>query len=930
MSKRTKQNRSVLPYIVAFCIPICVMLVVFIQRGIFPFGGKSFLRTDLYHQYAPFHQMMRNALQSGESLTYTWAVGLGTNMLSLYAYYLASPFNLLLLLCPAEYVIEFVTYSIVLKMALASMSFTYYLKKHCKADSWSPVLFGILYSLSGYYAAYSWNTMWLDCLYLFPLIILGIESLIKEKRFFLYTWSLALCILTNYYISIMICIFLVIYFFIQMAIQSDNWIVKDKDGLARLNGSLFNFFVRGVMFAFFSILAAGIACILLIPVLKAFGMTASSDSTFPTTLTSYFSIFDMLSRHLIDIDIHLGLDHWPNIFCGVGTLVMLPLYVFNKSVKPKEKILYFSTLLFLLLSFSLNVLNYIWHGFHYPNSLPARQSFIYIFLVLVMGYKGFLAIRKVKSSVLIGSFAGVATFAILAEKLVTEDFLEWDACYLTIVFAGIYTILAWFYNHRKVAKDVLLFTTITIVAVEMIINTSETSVTTVIRSNYVEEDSHMQALINVAQDMESDPFFRIEKMTTRTKNDGAWVGYNSGSIFSSSANANLTAFYKTMGMEGSTNAYSMNGSTLLMDCLFGVKYVTSKTSVTSSDLRIICSQTDMINMYKNAYALSLGFVVDDALTDTLFSNSNPIRNQNLLAFNAAGVSDLFIENGSTVRGGTNVTIAVEEEGHLYAYVEKGHGIKSVKVIDGAPSQTYNNINRGYLIDLGYHTVGEQITLNTEDDGSLVVSSYVIQPDKLAEFYNILNEDAMVVDSYDSTHVYAHIDSSKSGTLMTTIPYENGWSAYVDGEKVETNIFLEAFLSIDIPEGYHTLEFRYEVEGLFTGIVLSVNSLGLFIILTLIMYGLVNPFSKNNSVGNNKKTPKRDSAIDKEDEKLFTEPSQEVKMTSEDENSDIEISNITYSNTEVLNQESSNTECLNSNSDGQIINDMTLDSNCDID
>lgn len=888
MSRRTKNQISVMPYIVAFCIPVLVMLVVFIQRGIFPFGENSFLRTDLYHQYAPFHQMMRNALQSGESLTYTWAVGLGTNMLSLYAYYLASPLNLLLLFWPAEYVIEFVTYGIVFKMALASVTFTYYLKKHCKADNWSPVLFGILFSLSGYYAAYSWNTMWLDCLCLFPLIILGIESLIKEKRFFLYTWSLALCILTNYYIAIMICIFLVIYFFIQMAIQSDYWVSKDEeDGLGNLNRSLLHFFTRGIMFAFFSILAAGMACVLLLPVLKAFDMTASSNSTFPSTITSYFSIFDMLSRHLIDIDIHLGLDHWPNIFCGVGTLVMLPLYVFNKSVKPKEKILYFSTLLFLLLSFSLNILNYIWHGFHYPNSLPARQSFIYIFLVLVMGYKGFLAIRKVKPSVLIGSFAGVAAFAILAEKLVTEDFLEWDSCYLTIVFAGIYTIIAWLYHHRQVAKDILLIVTITVLSIEMTINTSETSITTVTRSNYVEEDIHMQALINTALDMESDPFFRIEKMTTRTKNDGAWVGYNSGSIFSSSANANLTDFYKKMGMEGSTNAYSMNGSTLFTDCLFGVKYVTSKSIVTSSNLRSICSQTDMVNMYKNTYALSLGFIVDDSLALTSFGNSNPILNQNTFALNAAGVSDLFIENGSTVRSSSTVTIIAQEEGHLYAYVAKGNGIKTVKVTEGAPSRTYSNINRGYLIDLGYHTVGDEIVLTTEDEGTLTVSSYVIQADKLAEFYNVLNENAMVVDSYDSTHVYAHIDASKSGTLMTTIPYEDGWSAYVDGKKVDTEIFLDAFLSIQIPEGSHTLEFRYEVEGLSTGAFISLNSLGLFIIITLVVYGLANPFTSSKKETSKKKNRKKTFDIEEEDEKLFQEETNILENITENTEENIE-------------------------------------------
>ena len=54
--------------------------------------------------------------------------------------------------------------------------------------------------------------MWLDCLILLPLILLGAERLAREGRWVMYTVTLGLCILTNYYISIMICIFLVLYF----------------------------------------------------------------------------------------------------------------------------------------------------------------------------------------------------------------------------------------------------------------------------------------------------------------------------------------------------------------------------------------------------------------------------------------------------------------------------------------------------------------------------------------------------------------------------------------------------------------------------------------------------------------------------------------------------------------------------------------------
>ena len=196
----------------AFLVPVLIMLIIFLQRGIFPFGEESFLRTDMYHQYAPFFSEFQYKLTHGGSLFYSWDVGMGVNFAALYAYYLASPLNWLLILCPKGLIIEFMTYSIVLKTGLAGLSMAWYLRKHCKTHDFGAAFFGIFYALSGYMAAYSWNIMWLDCIVLFPVVMLGLERLVKEQKGLLYCIALGMSILSNYYISIMICIFMVIYF----------------------------------------------------------------------------------------------------------------------------------------------------------------------------------------------------------------------------------------------------------------------------------------------------------------------------------------------------------------------------------------------------------------------------------------------------------------------------------------------------------------------------------------------------------------------------------------------------------------------------------------------------------------------------------------------------------------------------------------------
>ncbi len=138
--------------VAAFFVPVVAMIIIFAQRGIFPFGEECFLRTDMYHQYAPFFSEFQYKLTHGGSLLYSWDIGMGVNFSALYAYYLASPVNWLLILCPKKFIIEFMTILIVLKTGLSGLSFSWYLKKHFGVKKFGVGFFGIFYALSGYMA----------------------------------------------------------------------------------------------------------------------------------------------------------------------------------------------------------------------------------------------------------------------------------------------------------------------------------------------------------------------------------------------------------------------------------------------------------------------------------------------------------------------------------------------------------------------------------------------------------------------------------------------------------------------------------------------------------------------------------------------------------------------------------------------------------
>lgn len=231
-------------YLLAFFIPLVIVTAADIALGIHPFGDRAVLIIDSYHQYAPFFSDFYDKIVNGGSLLYSWDGGLGINFWAITAYYLASPLNALFLLVPRAFLIEVFTMIIILKIALSGLSFAYYISKHYKKYDVTIVYFSLFYALSGWVLGYNWNIMWLDCIFIFPLVMLGLEKLMREGKGFMYGVSLAACIICNYYISIMVCIFLVLYFFVLF--------------IQKRTKSFKLFLDRGLKFAGYSLLAGAV------------------------------------------------------------------------------------------------------------------------------------------------------------------------------------------------------------------------------------------------------------------------------------------------------------------------------------------------------------------------------------------------------------------------------------------------------------------------------------------------------------------------------------------------------------------------------------------------------------------------------------------------------------------------------------------------
>lgn len=825
----------------SFLLPFLSMLAIFIGNEIYPFGDGSFMHSDMYHQYVPFLEEFLRKVKEGDPLYYSWNVGMGSNYLALYVYYSASPLNWLMLLVPAQYLIEFMSYMVVLKIGFCGFTFAYFLKEKFATKDFTILLFSVFYAMSGFVAAYNWNVMWIDCLVLAPLILLGLERLVRQGRCSLYCLALAFSILSNYYISIMICIFLCLYFVILLPELAEGKSIKTF---------LQNVLLAVGRFALFSILAAGMAAVLLLPELEALNFTEFSEFNFPQKVNWYFSFLDVIARHATGVKKETGLDHWPNIFCSSAVFFLIPLYICNTKIKLREKIGKILLCAFLIVSFSVNTLNFIWHGFNYPDSLPCRQSFLYILLVLTMCFEAIHRLDGFSVPTLLRCSAFGLFFILLAEKLVEDDAFSPGIFVLSAALIASYALLLYLYkkyfsaqaasagasdssavNKAMDRKRLLALAAVGLVAFEATFNMAYTSVSTTSRSKYLEALPAYEVLAE--KTLESDPdFYRFEKFSRVTKNDGTLAGYPTASLFSSTANANVENWYDRMGLSESKVFYCFDGQTPLSSALLNVRYMFSRTADEDPDLYTLIDQQDDVYLYRCNYTLPAGYIADSSWnlsSETLEDScSTPFELQNRIALSTGAPGKLF-ETVEVSEYDGEAQFTASETGHYYAYCSRSK-VDTVKLTSDSVNKTFKKIKYDYILDLGRHEAGDAITLENQEEGALEVTVCRLNQEVLSHTLDHIGRQSFEVDSHDDTHVNGHITVTTPGKLVLSIAYEPGWTLKVDGQEAEIDLYDSMFISTELSEGEHTIELTFVPAGLHAGILISLTSLSAFLVL----------------------------------------------------------------------------------------------------
>lgn len=816
------------PYIVAFGLPFLICVIICIGNGVYPFGDNCILHIDMYHQYCPFFTEFLNKLQTGGSLQYSWNLGLGSDFVSLYAYYLASPLNFLILLCPKSHVIEFMTLLIILKISASGLTFFLYIRHHYKLigkdgrmhkNQMIPALvFSTAYALSGFVAAYSWDIMWMDCIALFPLIMIGLERLVQEKKAGLYYITLALCIFCNYYISIMICIFLVFAFALLFFSQK-----KGKGGAI-------------LRFGWYSLLAGASSAILLLPEIAVLSVSGSAEGGFPKTAEFYFNILAELGRGAAVTGVYTGNDHWPNLYAGAFSLFLVWIYVLNRRISWKEKAPRIAMLVFFLVSFAENQLDYIWHGMHFPQALPGRQSFLYSFVLLSMG---FAAVRKRKGTRIWNiAVAAIVSMALLlvagwyGDETVTEPV----SLVITALFICVYAVEFVLTKITGKKKRLAFAQFAVFVAVaELAINMAATGFGTTSRVAYMEKQSDYEKLLEMAKEDNEETgsgFYRVEDTGRKTKNDDSLYGYASATIFSSLMNLDVSHLFQSLFMEGGKNFYCYNGATPLSSSLFSVKYMLSDNALEESPYRTLVGGSGKSFLYRNNFSLPLGFVMDEqAIADWNVSSADRMASLNSFA-SALGAEGQMLYPATYVTDANagDTTIDIAEDGYYYAdYESCTSDTLTVNRSDGWTKQ-YSKTSHRYLIELGECKAGDEIHILNSNMESIEFEVYQLNEKVVQQAFDALNAQTMqLTDMTTDRKIEGKIQVQNAGRLVLSVPADEGWTLYVDGKETEIEPLADALVGVHLEKGSHTIKLCYTTPGVKAGAGFSLGAVVLFMI-----------------------------------------------------------------------------------------------------
>lgn len=833
--------RNYWTYLISFIIPLVIMFGVYLSQGIYWNSDTSPLLGDGFHQYVIFDLNLRNILHGSDSLFYTFTSGLGLNFYALSSYYLGSFLSPLVYFFDVSSMPDAVYLATLLKFGLIGLSTFFSLSKLFKNIP-APLRLALStsYALMSFTVSQLEIKTWLDVFILIPLILTGLHLLITEKKRILYFTSLSILFIQNYYFGYMTALFLVVWYFCQL-----SWDFKSR------KYSFLDFFLT-------SLLAGLTSFIMTLPTLfdlRTHGEKLTAITKIKTDTSWYLDLF---AKQFIGAFDTTKYGSIPMIFVGLLPFILTIVFFTLKSIKFHVKLCYATLLIIIIASFYLETLDLFWQGMHAPNMFLHRYAWIFSTLLIYISAEVLNRFKDIKLWNILFSMTFLL-FGYLATIYFKNhfSFLTKLNILLTLEFLVVYLLLLLALIKKLISPKIFSILILIFTVSEVSFNASSqlNGITKewgfASRSTYDKDIPSMEAILEYTK-QQPDTFTRTEKLQTQTGNDSMKFNYNGISQFSSVRNRSASTTLDKLGFKSSGTNLNLRyaNNTIIADSLFGISYNISETYPDKYGFHP-SYQKDNLTLYKNQFALPIAFATQSLYKDVTF-NDHTLDNQTQFLNQIAGLNEEYFYpinyhtdsgdnvvnlNGTdTEDATTSYSIEVPDNSQVYLSMTKlnfsNDKKKQVDIIVNGEKKSFTTDNAFTFFNLGYTEHKQTFDIQVKFPGNAQVSFesptfYRLDTKKYTGAIGKIKENPVEVSSYKNK-VIVNYKVKNETSIFFTIPYDQGWSAYQNGKKLQIQQAQTGFMKVDVPEGEGTITLSFIPKGFVAGASCSLISIIVFI------------------------------------------------------------------------------------------------------
>lgn len=839
MVRTTSAPRRALFYtILSAMIPLGLMIFNLYLLQIAPFGDHTLVFLDAESQYIKFFAYFQSILRGENDLFYSFSKTMGGDMLSLAAYYLLSPFNLLFGLFSLEQLPTAFTLVSVLKLSACGLTY-YFAASQLYGHKATHLAFSTAYALIAYNTVFCWNIMWLDGVIILPLMSLGLTRLWQEGRWKLYAFTIFYGLVTNFYIGYMLCIASVLFCLVLMFLKACPIREKIRTfGTYAASSCIGGFAAAPVWLpTIFSLLSIrGSAENQALDFSHSYGLTVFPGKFVSGTL-NWFEVF----------------AGQPHVFCGTVVLLLVGIFFLSRKIPFNAKAAVAALLLVFIASFRIEALDVAWHGFSPNRAFNFRYSFLFSFLLIRIAHHAFQEPRNLHWATVLPSALAVALLFTYVYRR------NMDGVPLGIISNAIVllvcTLIFLLWNRKKgnLLPLLLVFCCVAEMGISLHLNWDFM----VQGLGYLFVQDHQQT-VQTNQPIfdrlreEDDGFYRIEQSYRTVQNDPMLFNYSGLSHFSSAEKPGVMTFLEKMGFKNCYGIWSYYnyGSTADADALLGVKYIMSPLALNTIKGYPLLDTVNGISIYENPNALPLAMLADPAIGDVSMAEADYFALHNRIWSGLTGEPTTVLHKEDAVSvtfenlqltapetyqkideatpASVRFVITVSQDQPLYAYFTSRVDDQDVQVtVNGNNSGIYFNAYRWDMFTLGTYAPGDTVTVeltltkNELDFGE----GYFYYEDlaALAQASATLRQSPVQLCKDTSSRLSGSFTSDGDQLLLLTIPQDEGWHITLDGKSVQAEQVLDCLLAIPVSAGEHTFALRYLPTGTTPARILSLSA-----------------------------------------------------------------------------------------------------------